>query len=173
MLASLVSITQIVASLSSLFLALLLEDMTCDLALGLPSFRLHDALVEPRVGHLGLLDGQGRHVVLEVDLHSVSLDQLLLVVVELQLGLVSARELDVEPDPVAVVHVHLLQRPGGLGAGTQHIFLPFLHHVQVGAALGGTAQVLQEAGEDPRIIWSGLGDGQRARVVIRHNLEVL
>lgn len=76
---------------------------------------LHHALVEPPVGHLGLLDLQRGDVVLEGYLHSLGVlfIQFPPVVQELQLTAVSLAESNVESDRVAFPDRHLLERSVG------------------------------------------------------------
>ena len=122
---------------------------------------------------VGLLDQQGGDLVLHRDADPVGFHNLVSVVTELQVRLVSSREPDVEPDVVPFVDVHLLHRSHRLGGGLHDVLLAVLHHIQVAAALGGPDDVLQQAGEHPAVVCAGLGDGQRGAGVGGDDLEIL
>ena len=140
---------------------------------GLPTLRLHHTLVHAGVGGVGVLNDEGRHVVLYLDLYALILLQPFLVVEELKVVLVAAREADVEANAVPGVDLHLLQRSRGFGLRLHHILLAGLHHVKVAAALRGANNVLKEAGKHTAVVGTRLGNSQTAGVVGGVNLEVL
>lgn len=67
--------------------------------------------------------------------------------------------MDIEPDVVAFIHIHLLQGPAGLGRGLHHVLLAAFHDVQVGAGLGRTHDVLNQACENAGVVGARLPDG--------------
>ena len=148
-------------------------DVALNLTFRLPSLRPHGALVQAGVPGVGLLDQQGGNLVLHGDADPVGLHNLVAIVAELQVRFVSSREADVKPDVVPFVDVHLLHSSHCLGGGLHDILLAVFNDVEVGAALGGSDDVLQETGEHSTVISAGLGDGQRGARVGRHDLEVL
>ena len=149
------------------------SDVALDLTSRLPPLCPHRAFIQARVLGVGLLDQQGGDLVLHGDADPIALSDLCSIVAELQVGLVAPREPDVEPDVVPLVDVHLLHCPHGLGGGLHDVLLPVFHHIEVGAALGGPDDVLQETGEYSAVISAGLGDGQRGAGVGGEDLEIL
>ena len=148
-------------------------DVALNLTSGLSPLSPHGALIQARVLGAGLLDQQGGDLVLHGDADPIALRELRSIVAELQVGLVPSGEADVEPDVVPLVDVHLLHRPHGLGGGLHDVLLAVLNHVEVGAALGGPDDVLEETGEHSTVVGAGLGDGERGAGVGGQDLEIL
>ena len=154
-------------------------DLALNLAFGVARFRAHDAFVQPAVLRSGLLDAQRGQIVLESDFAPFVLFNLNAIQVKLQLILVSVLEFDVEPDLVALVDGHGLQLPdrGLFGGRRGHellfififrlfIILESLQNAQIGTGLARSGGVLDEAGEDPRILLEGFRQHQSGRAFL-------
>ena len=122
----------------------------------------------------GIFYQQSRKIVVEQDL-----DPLLIlvdgaaVVEELQLGLVTGGELDVEPDVVAGRHRHLLQTSRRFGRRLEDVLLPGLDDVQVCAGLRSSGNVLNDAAEDARVVRARPQDCQSRFKVVGDDLDVV